>query len=657
MTKFNRINKSDYFRILLTETIPFEVPIIFTNEGFYRHFHAYKNENYPLKDIFESLICDESDRSTTPVAYKIRKNAISLRTLSLIHPFAQNKFIEFYKKFSGIICYHCSNSQISLRSPHKIGSVFYVKSRLENTKKYKTDSIDTLKQDLHTKNSSSYFAYSGFDRLYKFFESEKYFKLEKKFSSMWIMDVAKCFDSIYTHTISWAVKTKEFAKDTIGYKSSFGQQFDIIMQRCNDNETNGIIIGPEFSRIFAETIFQDIDSKVIENLKKKHQLEFNKDYCIKRYVDDIFVFAIKEDLTKTVAEEYIDQLSKYNLHINEKKLEKYTRPFYTKQSRIIRSTSIEINNFFGKFTKLRKSKKGKIVTPKTIFRTDRLAHDFINSIKAICLDNKTDFESISSFIISSFLNRIINLLATSYSLLKKKNITKADYKNSMLMLLDIIYYFYSIAPTVSASYSLGQSVISIDRFFESEAPEFKDTVKQRILELSVNLLKQRHFIEKDNRDGLVPLEKLNIILSISDLGENYLLPQKLVKDLFYFEGIALSYFEIISCLYYCRSHSIYSELRKKIESIVKKKLANLSDIEKKSDIAYLFLDTLSCPYLSSDHRKKILKRYLKKIQKLPSSETEYLSISNYIMENEWFVSWKDVDLLNILEKKKQRSVY
>ena len=34
-------------------------------------------------------------------------------------------------------------------------------------------------------------------------------------------------------------------------------------------KTNGIIIGPEFSRIFAELILQSIDQDVVSELKKQ----------------------------------------------------------------------------------------------------------------------------------------------------------------------------------------------------------------------------------------------------------------------------------------------------------------------------------------------------------------------------------------------------
>ena len=40
------------------------------------------------------------------------------------------------------------------------------------------------------------------------------------------------------------------------------------MQEMNYNETNGIVIGPEFSRIFAEVILQQIDTSVERELLK-----------------------------------------------------------------------------------------------------------------------------------------------------------------------------------------------------------------------------------------------------------------------------------------------------------------------------------------------------------------------------------------------------
>src|SRR3546814_5059604 len=76
-------------------------------------------------------------------------------------------------------------------------------------------------------------------------------------------------------TITWAVKDKLLAKE---FKSaySFEAQFDKLMQRANYNETKGIVVGPEFSRVFAEIILQRVDQKVIANLAV-NGLVFNRE--------------------------------------------------------------------------------------------------------------------------------------------------------------------------------------------------------------------------------------------------------------------------------------------------------------------------------------------------------------------------------------------
>jgi len=54
----------------------------------------------------------------------------------------------------------------------------------------------------------------------------------------------------------------------------------------NYNETNGIVIVPEFSRIFSEVVLQYIDKTVEANLAKNHKIYRNKNYECYRYVDD-----------------------------------------------------------------------------------------------------------------------------------------------------------------------------------------------------------------------------------------------------------------------------------------------------------------------------------------------------------------------------------
>jgi hypothetical protein len=38
-----RVKKEDFARVLLTETCPYEVPVLFSNLGFYWHIRKYKD--------------------------------------------------------------------------------------------------------------------------------------------------------------------------------------------------------------------------------------------------------------------------------------------------------------------------------------------------------------------------------------------------------------------------------------------------------------------------------------------------------------------------------------------------------------------------------------------------------------------------------------
>ncbi|HEI2833204.1 TPA: RNA-directed DNA polymerase, partial [Escherichia coli] len=157
----------------------------------------------------------------------------------------------------------------SIRYPRKVANSFFL---YENNalEKYKGEDIETTKDELMRKYSSSYFSYGGFNRIYKLFQSKMFIELEKRFSVMWMLDVSHCFDSIYTHSVSWALKNKSYIKKHVKHSNQFGQELDTLMQRSNNNETNGIPIGSEFSRVFAELIFQRIDCNIESCLLSEH---------------------------------------------------------------------------------------------------------------------------------------------------------------------------------------------------------------------------------------------------------------------------------------------------------------------------------------------------------------------------------------------------
>jgi len=323
-----KINLNDYSRILLSETAPVDVPIIFTNNWFYQKIKNKKHKNQFIQDIINYAFERKNlDEMSIPMRYKIRKDDTSYRHLGLIHPAQQINMLEFYKTYSDQILLYCSKSSFSIRRPAKVASSYFIPNKLQESKSLKSTSAERLSDENKFRHSTSYFAYDRHTKLYQFFEDEEFFKLEGKYTDFWSIDISKCFDSIYSHSVTWATKGK-FRTKTSKAKDTFGSIFDRLMQRANYNETNGIVIGNEVSRIFAETILQDVDCKVKLALTVKG-LQESEDYDVRRYVDDYFIFASSPKTCQVVLDIIEDALRAYKLFINTQKTKKVQKPFIT----------------------------------------------------------------------------------------------------------------------------------------------------------------------------------------------------------------------------------------------------------------------------------------------------------------------------------------
>lgn len=136
------------------------------------------------------------------------------------------------------------------------------------------------------------------------------------------LDISTFYDSIYTHSIAWAICGKQEAKRM--YSSSIGKtpeyQFaddlDRAMRNQKNAETNGIVTGPFTSRIFSELLLARIDRELD---KKK--------YIFKRYVDDYKFYFRSESEARHAVIDIAKTLGKYNLAINQSKISIAEYPF------------------------------------------------------------------------------------------------------------------------------------------------------------------------------------------------------------------------------------------------------------------------------------------------------------------------------------------
>ena len=131
------------------------------------------------------------------------------------------------------------------------------------------------------------------------------------------LDINSFFDSIYTHTIPWAMHTKILAKKSDG-KSSVGDKLDICTREMNYGQTNGILVGNAFSRIISEIILCTIDKGI--------QAKFKQIKCC-RFVDDYHIFLKDSAQIQNVVSFIRYELGKYELMLNENKIQINESPF------------------------------------------------------------------------------------------------------------------------------------------------------------------------------------------------------------------------------------------------------------------------------------------------------------------------------------------
>lgn len=105
---------------------------------------------------------------------------------------------------------------------------------------------------------------------------------------MFATDITDCYGSIYTHSISWALHTKEVAKTARKDKSVKleGDYIDYLIRLMTHNQTNGIPQGSVLMDFIAEIVLGYSDSLLTEKLKNANI----EDYKIIRYRDDYRIF-------------------------------------------------------------------------------------------------------------------------------------------------------------------------------------------------------------------------------------------------------------------------------------------------------------------------------------------------------------------------------
>lgn len=126
-------------------------------------------------------------------------------------------------------------------------------------------------------------------------------------------DIYNFYESIYTHSISWAMHGKQVAKDNVRDFTLLGNKLDKLFQNAHDGQTNGIPTGNVLSDLVSELILKDMDELIGGMIDKLGVKAF-------RYRDDFrFVCKDRRDARKMLDGLALMLNNEYGLTLNQSK--------------------------------------------------------------------------------------------------------------------------------------------------------------------------------------------------------------------------------------------------------------------------------------------------------------------------------------------------
>lgn len=643
-----KIKKEDKSRVLLTELLPYEVPMLFSNEGFYDIIVNGKYDHF-----FEKVKKGWQKPYALPFNYEIKKNIHGdTRTLSIIHPFIQYRFIDLYENYDSLMLHLCSKSPFSLRKINKIAKFYFSPNFVFEEENISSPEKEVEPEilDAESQYIKSYFTYQPIDLIYKFYERNEFQRLEQRFNYLMEFDVSKCFYNIYTHSLSWAVKDKESAKLNSNAKT-FENSFDKLMQHSNYNETNGIIVGPEISRVFAEIILQQIDLNCLERLNRQ-DLKFGIDYDIRRYVDDYFVFSNDTKILEKVKIAFQKELHYYKLYLNHQKDDIKVSPFLSD----IGVGKLELKEYMIVFyedlfeTCFVDGKESKQI--KHINKPYVVSKNFIKKFQTIVKRNNLTYDSLSKDVVRFFKSKLINLYKNETKLY---SIERSQH--FILSILDIVFYCYSVNINSNTTFRLAQIIVLTVKYYDSKnRPDIKHSIFSKIFRDCEFILTNFHRKQVKNETSI---ETINLLLAIKKLGEEYQFSSNKISDYFNLTDDKLknlNYFHFITLIYYFDNLESFDSIKNKIIKEIKGRFKE-EYVFLKSESTLLFFDIINCPYIDTKHKREIM-RDSKYVLKNSSNVEVDIEIEEIISQKKWFMAWdKDIDLEKVLKKKEWTSSY
>ena len=128
-------------------------------------------------------------------------------------------------------------------------------------------------------------------------------------------DISDCYGSIYTHSVPWAIHTKQTAKTKKTDYSLIGNLIDKHLRDMAFGQTNGIPQGSMLMDFIAEMVLGFADTEVSIGIEKAKI----QDYHIIRYRDDYRIFSNNPQEAECIAKILTEILIELGMRLNAQK--------------------------------------------------------------------------------------------------------------------------------------------------------------------------------------------------------------------------------------------------------------------------------------------------------------------------------------------------
>lgn len=211
--------------------------------------------------------------SLASAAISLRKDLLRKGAAPRGHPYNAGPRLEHFSVARS------SHSRRPISIPNPVSHFFLselVAKHWRQINKYLKTSPLSLSTPIFEKNSSRAISITPHSKLHEY-------RLKHLISAQYILvtDISQFFPSLYTHSISWALHSKETAKKHKFDSKLLGNKLDKAVQATQNGQTLGIPIGPDTSHIISEIIGTALDK---DFLKRKGSMVDGY-----RHVDDYFL--------------------------------------------------------------------------------------------------------------------------------------------------------------------------------------------------------------------------------------------------------------------------------------------------------------------------------------------------------------------------------